>query len=626
MFLIVLLSVASLTSNTSANDSNERYLVIFKEKADLHLIQNSNGKINRQYQHIPALSISIPERAITGLKNNPNVLAIEKDIPIEALGQITDWGIERTNTAEMWNEGYTGENIKVAVIDTGIAKNHEDLSVAGGVSFVSNAPTYDDDNGHGTHVAGIIAAKDNDKGVVGVAPNVDLYAVKVLDKEGKGFLSDLIAGVEWSITNEIDIINFSLAMTEGSQILQRVIEKAQAEQILMVAAAGNSGDRFGRGDTVEYPARYDEVIAVSAIASNNRRANFSATGPTVELAAPGVNIYSTYLNNRYTTMDGTSMAAPFVAGHLALLMEAYPCLSTAELRETVQTNALDLGATGRDTHYGYGLVQGQTLSVKCETVQLKTIHIEDAKLEIALRDHLEISEGPVTEEHLLQLTSFDGAGRGITDIRPLAHAENLETLILDGNVIGDFSPVTQLQNLQKLSLKNNQITSIAELVVLENIRELNLADNQIENISSLAKNTNLIQLDVRGNSLKSDASTTIRELIDLGTIVKFDSFLSYPVPNYLDFGKREITDPLKTWTVRLSGDADQATFADHINIVNSLGEPIEVALDYNEAERSITVTPLSPYEKNLEYYLFVGAGLKSNTDQPIAEPVQMKFY
>ncbi len=347
---------------------NERVIVLFKEKVDKNVVSEARGKINREYHNVPALAISVPSTAIRGLQNNPNVLTVEKDEVVEVSKQTQDWGIERSEAPKAWENGYTGKGVRVAVVDTGVA-NHEDLVIAGGASFTSYTSSFSDDNGHGTHVAGIIGARNNTYGTVGIAHEASIYAVKVLDGNGSGYLSDVIAGIDWSITNKMDIINLSLGTTTHSSTLKQVVDQAYNQGILVVGAAGNNGSSDGTGDTVNYPARYDSVIAVSATDSKDRRASFSATGSTVEVAAPGVNVLSTVPGNKYAQMSGTSMAAPYVAGNLALLKQTYPELSHAQLRVKLQENVIDLGEEGKDNWFGYGLIQAPVKNADQEPVQ-----------------------------------------------------------------------------------------------------------------------------------------------------------------------------------------------------------------------------------------------------------------
>ncbi|WCK54271.1 S8 family serine peptidase [Aneurinibacillus sp. Ricciae_BoGa-3] len=366
-FLVLLMFMATIPFHAEAAPSSMgRYIVHFKNKADKNLITNAKGNIHYQFASIPALAVSVPQEAIQGLLHNPNVADVEPDQIVHVNGQVTDWGMDKVAAPYAWNSAYTGKGVKVAVVDTGVAA-HEDLTVAGGTSFVSYTTSYADDNGHGTHVAGIIGAKRNTLGVAGVAPDASVYAVKVMDNTGSGYLSDIVSGIDWSITNHMDIINLSLGTSTDSLAFHQVIDKAYNNNILVVAAAGNNGTADGSGDTVQYPARYDSAIAVAAVDSNNQRASFSATGSKVEVAAPGVNVLSTYLNNSYAPLNGTSMATPFVAGDLALLKQANPTLSATSLRTKLQQTATDLGTPGRDTFYGFGLIKAPYGSVPAQT-------------------------------------------------------------------------------------------------------------------------------------------------------------------------------------------------------------------------------------------------------------------
>lgn len=358
VLLTVLILFVGVGSPKSAEMKTEKVIVVFDKSVDTSLV-DKYGIVDQELDKAKAVSAIVPSGAIAVLENNPKVKSVEKDTIVKINNETQDWGIQITNAPRSWSSGYTGKGIKIAVIDTGIAQ-HEDLTVSGGESFVSDSPSYLDDNGHGTHVAGIIAAKRNATGVVGIAPESSLFAVKVLDSYGEGYLSDIIAGIEWSIEHKMDIINLSFGTSQPSEALQNVTDNAYANGILVVASAGNDGRSDGTGENVEYPARYPSVIAVSALDSNKNRADFSSTGEAVEVSAPGVMVQSTYLNNGYVYRSGTSMAAPFVAGDLALLKQANPSMTNVELRKLLDSNTIDLGVQGKDPWFGFGLVQAPT--------------------------------------------------------------------------------------------------------------------------------------------------------------------------------------------------------------------------------------------------------------------------
>ncbi|OMP66643.1 S8 family peptidase [Domibacillus epiphyticus] len=348
---------------SAAPVEEQKVIVVFEDKVDKSAVRDAEGEINHTFKHVPVASATVPADEIKELKNDPSVKRVEKDIVVRTSAQTLDWGIQATNTPAAWNAGLTGKGIKVAVVDTGVAP-HDDLVLAGGKSFVDYTASYNDDNGHGTHVAGIIGAEDNSFGTKGVAPDADIYAVKALNKDGSGNLSSILAGIDWAITNKMDIVNLSLGTETHSEIFKSMVDKAYANGVLVVAAAGNDGTADGSGDTVDFPARYDSAIAVAATDSSNKRAAFSSTGNMVEIAAPGVSIVAPYLNNGYARSSGTSMAAPYVAGQLALLKQANPAMTNAALRSKLTETSKDLGTAGRDPFYGFGLTQAPAGSSK----------------------------------------------------------------------------------------------------------------------------------------------------------------------------------------------------------------------------------------------------------------------
>jgi subtilisin len=265
---------------------------------------------------------------------------------------------------------YTGKGVKVAVIDSGIDTQHADIKVVTGICTLDvNCPTttsYDDDNGHGTHVAGVIAARKNSYGLVGVAPDVELYAVKAMTRNGGGNTTDIAEGVDWAINQKVDIINLSLTTTGSDQALKLLIEKAYDEGITIVAAAGNEGTDGIQTDTVQYPAKYEDVIAVTATDGFKKKLSNASFGPEVELSAPGDEILSTYpieldledgVQDGFKTFSGTSMATPHVTGIIALYKERFPSFTNKRLRELLTNTAEDLGEPGRDPNYGFGMVR-----------------------------------------------------------------------------------------------------------------------------------------------------------------------------------------------------------------------------------------------------------------------------
>ena len=322
------------------------------------LVRSAGGSVRHTYHLVPAIAASLPAPAVAALGKNPAIARIEPDVEIFALEDSYPWGITQIGADTVHSGGNTGSGIKVAIIDTGVDYNHPDLAgrYAGGYDFVNDDTNPMDDNNHGTHVAGTIAAVINEAGIIGVAPDVSVYALKVLNRRGSGNFGDVIAALEWCVDNGIQITNNSFgSSTDPGITVRQAYDNAYTADILHVASAGNSGTIDGSGDTVGYPAKYDSVIAVAATDSSNLRASFSSTGPDVELAAPGSGILSTVRNGGYATYSGTSMASPHVAGTAALVIAA-GITGPAAIRSQLQETADDLGASGRDSWYGFGLV------------------------------------------------------------------------------------------------------------------------------------------------------------------------------------------------------------------------------------------------------------------------------
>ena len=272
---------------------------------------NAASNVSREFG-FDALTLQVPEQAVSGLKNNPNVRYVEENGTWQAF-QTLPWGVNRVDADRSWTCSQA-TYADVAIIDTGIDADHPDLqpNLGYGGSWVGSS--WNDDNGHGTHCAGITGADYNSYGVVGVAPSVNLHAVKVLNSNGGGYWSDIAAGIEWTANQGFDVGSMSLGGGHSS-VVQDAVQYAYNRGVLLVAAAGNN-----YGGSVSYPAAYGECIAVSSTDRYDNLSSFSNTGPQVELAAPGSSIYSTYVGGGYNTLSGTSMATPHVAGAGAMLM------------------------------------------------------------------------------------------------------------------------------------------------------------------------------------------------------------------------------------------------------------------------------------------------------------------
>ncbi|MFJ7639806.1 S8 family peptidase [Peribacillus sp. NPDC097206] len=263
-------------------------------------------------------------------------------------------GVELIKAPEIWEQGNYGEGVVIAVIDTGIDKEHPDLKerIIDGRDFTETGD-YHDDNGHGTHVSGTILATLNDVGVVGVAPKASILALKALNGKGQGDINWINGALEYAINwkgpqgEKVSVISLSLGGPPDDKEHQ-LIQKAIQNDILVVCAAGNGGDGRHDTDELDYPGAYSEVVEVGAVDLSRNLADFSNTNDEIDLVAPGVDILSTYPGSKYAKLSGTSMATPHVSGAAALLKiisekEFGRKLTEAELYAQLVKNTEDLG-------------------------------------------------------------------------------------------------------------------------------------------------------------------------------------------------------------------------------------------------------------------------------------------
>ena len=274
------------------------------------------------------------------------------------------YGSVKTQFTSAWATA-DGTGVKVAVIDTGVQADHPDLvgQVITGRDFIADpdiAGGTTDPHGHGTHVAGIIAAADNAIGVVGGSPLATILPVRVLDSCGSGSTSDVAAGVLWAKNNGAKVINMSLGSTGNDPVLQAAVDAAVKDGVTVVAAAGNSASL-----SPLYPGAYDSAIGVGAIDGTGRIASYSNRGVTIDVAAPGSTILSTLRKLDYGAMSGTSMASPVVAASVALLLQKCPLLTPASVLARLRST-MSAGVTGFTTPGGVGVVQpGNLIAGTC---------------------------------------------------------------------------------------------------------------------------------------------------------------------------------------------------------------------------------------------------------------------
>lgn len=290
----------------------------------------------------------------------PNEMIPELMMLACQLAEDRDWGHTPLELVEAQALA-DGTGIKVAVLDTGCDLTHPDLKdqIAGSKDFTGSGSGPSDVQGHGTHCAGIILAATNGQGLIGVAPKARLYNGKVLGDNGSGSESGIVNGIRWAISQGVDVISMSLGSSSPSNSIRGAVQEAVNAGIIVVAAAGNEGPNEG---TVGYPGGFDECICVAAVDSSLQAANFSSRGPANDVAAPGVSILSTYPGGRYSRLSGTSMATPYVAGCVAIFLDylkrqGKPKPNYRDILSLLSSTTKDLGNQGKDTSYGWGLIQ-----------------------------------------------------------------------------------------------------------------------------------------------------------------------------------------------------------------------------------------------------------------------------
>lgn len=272
----------------------------------------------------------------------------EEDVPanVAALPRgalVTDkgipWGVKHIQAPQAWSRT-TGFRVKVGVIDTGVDFSHPDLrhSLERGINLLHRMSLPQDDNGHGTHISGTIAAANELQGMIGVAPRSTIYPVKAFDHNGTAYVSDIILGIEWCVRNQMDVVNMSFGMKTRSKALLNAVNNAYRSGVLIVASSGNDG-RIG---DIDYPARYNQTIAVGAINQASRIAKFTNRSGLIDIYAPGDRVVSAWLRGKHREMSGTSMATSHVTGAIALLLSVKPGLTPAQIKAVVKNSAKPL--------------------------------------------------------------------------------------------------------------------------------------------------------------------------------------------------------------------------------------------------------------------------------------------
>lgn len=315
---------------------------------------------------INVLTLLVPadqaDALLAALLDLPGVLRVEADeaglaaalVPADP-GYVNQYALPMIRAPQAWDISTGATWVIVAVVDSGVDLTHPDLApkLTAGYDFVGGDPVPDDECGHGTQIAGIVAAvTDNATGVAGVSWGARIMPVRVLDSTGFGTYENTAAGILWAVNHGAHVINLSMGGTKDPAVLRDAVLYAYSRGVTVVSAVGNYGSQ------VFYPAAYPQVIAVAAVDQNAQPAAFSNAGPEVDVAAPGVDIYTTAMGGGYDLANGTSFAAPFVAGQAALIIGLQGgTLPPDQVAAIITGTALDIAAPGRDDQTGAGLVQ-----------------------------------------------------------------------------------------------------------------------------------------------------------------------------------------------------------------------------------------------------------------------------
>jgi minor extracellular protease Epr len=373
--LVLFISLVIISGTALAFNAPKTTVIInFKDVVtdqDVQMVKDLGGEIKYTYKIIPAIAASVPSNNLGEIKRHFRVSSIDDDVEVKAMDINGD---NQINASSVWKAGFTGQGVRVAILDTGITTVHTEFSgrIAACKTEVPGTSSCEDDNGHGTHVAGIAGAQGVNPSAKGVAPSISFMSDKVLDSSGSGSLAQVIAGIQWATYgpdgnlgtgDEANVISMSLGTSQtwkrtncnnAVSSMTSAINTAVNNGVTVVAAAGNSG-----GAGVSLPGCISTTIAVGAVDFNDVLASFSGQGFAMKdhgVVTPGVGIFSTWLNNGYNTLSGTSMATPAVAGTVALLKSANPSLTPADMKTKLFNTAKDLGSSGVDNKYGNGRI------------------------------------------------------------------------------------------------------------------------------------------------------------------------------------------------------------------------------------------------------------------------------
>jgi len=351
--------------------SDKSYQPLSLEHWDMNPPKNITDALDRLAEKVHNYCFRVSEMADHRLRCRLPHIEYGDSVNVAAMSQYVGYQVAAHNLPDVWLETQ-GEGIVIAVLDTGCDVGHVDLKNSF-AEVTGYSADVTDGNGHGTHCVGIISANNNTAGIVGVAPMAMILPIKVLNDDGWGYEDDIAHGIHIAIDMGADIISMSLGADMDLPLVHEAIKRAYDANIPVVCAAGNSGDT---GTDINFPARYHESISVGALDKDRLRAEFSQTGSSLDFMAPGVSILSTVPDNRYQYMSGTSMATPWVAGVIALMMSKHrrlggqtPLDSIDAIKEHLSRTAIDMGDVGKDNLTGYGLIDVPEVVKSIEAIE-----------------------------------------------------------------------------------------------------------------------------------------------------------------------------------------------------------------------------------------------------------------
>jgi subtilisin len=363
-------NIVHFTDLLIANSDGEtiRYLIQFHNRLDYHqcmqyfFIQDVGRSVFDYVQFLPTIyaircSLSSPDC----LNAFSSLFQIEEDqfIELGARFQLPTagkpftsadtsrripWGLTAIQAPKLWPKS-KGQGVRIGIVDTGVDFAHPDIksSLHRGVNILQRHQLPLDDNGHGTHIAGTLVASNVSTGIRGVAPRASLYPIKAFDRDGAAYVSDIILAIQWCLANHMNIINMSFGMSAYSPALHNAVKTAYAQDVVIVASAGN----HGKLNMIDYPARFPQTIGVGATNRGNRIAAFSNQGELVDVYAPGEEIYSTWPHGQYNELSGTSMATAHVSGVIALLLTKKPKLTATRIKTILTSSAIAFTHTNK---------------------------------------------------------------------------------------------------------------------------------------------------------------------------------------------------------------------------------------------------------------------------------------